>query len=187
MNKLTLAAALLALASIPAAAQTPIAVPRFDSVELRGGGELVIRHGPQQRVTLISGNRALAGFEVERDGKLVIRACRTSCRRQNLRVEVVTPELDAVAINGGGSIRIDGRFPREDSFAVAINGGGTIDARAVPARNVAAAINGGGRIRTAPERSLAASIRGGGAILYTGDPETAVSIRGGGTVTRDRR
>ena len=186
MNKLILAAALLPLGAATAAAQTPISVPRFDSLELRGGGEVVVRHGARQRVTLLSGDRNLAGFDVERDGTLVIRACRTSCRRQNLRVEIVTPELDAVAISGGGSIRGDGRFPAERSFAVAIHGGGTIDARAFPARDVAAALDGGGEIRTAPQRNLAASIRGGGIIRYTGDPETAVSVRGGGTVTRDR-
>lgn len=181
------AAAAAALLAVPTAgAQTPIQVPRFDSVQLRGGGDLVIRHGAQQRVTMLSGDRSLAGFDVERDGTLVIRACRTSCRHQNLRVEIVTPEVDAVAIHGGGTIRAEGAFPTEDNFAVAIAGGGAIDVRAVPARNVAASINGGGRIRTAAASTLAASIRGGGAIYYTGDPAKSVSIDGGGSVERDR-
>ncbi len=186
-NLLPAAAAAAALLAIPASAQAPIQVGgAFDSVELRGGGELVVRHGAQRRVTLLSGDPNLAGFEVDRDGTLVIRACRTSCRDQNLRVEVVTPELEAAAIHGGGAIRVDGRFPAEDHFAAAIHGGGAIDARAVTARNVAAAIHGGGRIRTSAQRSLAAAIQGGGEILYTGDPETTVSIRGGGRVSRDR-
>lgn len=180
------AAAAAALLAVPAPAQTPVRVGGFDSVELRGGGDILIRHGAEHRVTLLRGDPSLASFEVERDGTLVIQPCRTSCRNQNLRVEVVTPEVEAVAINGGGSIRIEGGFPREDSLAVAINGGGTIDARAVRARSVAAAINGGGLIRTSAERSLAASIRGGGAVRYLGDPEKTVSIRGGGTVTPDR-
>jgi hypothetical protein len=187
-TRILAAAALFAgLAAIPGAtAQTPISVGRFDEIELRGGGDVVIRHGSQQRVTMLSGNRELAGFDVERDGRLVIRACRRSCRNQDLRVEIVTPEVEAVAITGGGAIRVEGGFPREDHLAVAVTGGGTIDTRAVAARNVAASITGGGRIRTAAERNLAASITGGGAILYRGDPQKTVAIHGGGSVTPDR-
>lgn len=181
------AAALAAVCAIPSAtAQTPISVGRFDSIELRGGGELVIRHGPRQSVTLLSGDRALAGFDIERGNRLVIRPCRTSCRNQRLRVEIVTPELEAVAVHGGGTIRAEGGFPAEDNVAVAIHGGGTIDTRAVRGRNVAASIVGGGLIRVAAERSLAASIVGGGAVRYVGDPRTTVSINGGGTVNRER-
>ena len=187
MTKAILAAgAALAALALPAAAQTPIRVGAFDSIELRGGGEVTVRHGREHRVTLISGDPALASFEVDRDGDLVIRPCRRSCRNQNLRVEVVTPELDAVAIDGGGVIRTEGGFPARNSVALAVNGGGSLDARSLRAANVAAAINGGGRIRTSPGRSLAAAIRGGGAVLYTGDPRTSVSISGGGTVSRDR-
>ncbi|HEX8193910.1 MAG TPA: DUF2807 domain-containing protein [Allosphingosinicella sp.] len=188
MNKLILAAAALAgIAAVPGAtAQTPISVPRFQGIELRGGGEMIIRHGAQQRVTLLSGDRALAGFDVDRQGTLVVRPCRTSCRNQRLRVEVVTPRLEAVAIRGGGTIRAEGGFPAADDVAVAVHGGGTIDTRAVPRRDVAAAVVGGGLIRVAAQRSLAASITGGGAIRYLGDPQKSVAIHGGGTVTPDR-
>jgi hypothetical protein len=187
MNRKILAVALaLPLAVLPAAAQTPVSVPRFDSIELRGGGDVVVRRGAQQRVTVLRDDARQAAFNVEREGKLVIRACRTSCRRQNLRVEIVTPDLDAVAITGGGSIRGEGSFPSERVFSAAISGGGSIDARAFPATTVSAAIHGGGRIRTAPQRMLSAAIHGGGAITYTGDPRTSVAINGGGAVTRDR-
>jgi hypothetical protein len=193
MNRPFLAAALLAaplvaaVSAIPGAvAQTPIEVGRFDSIELRGGGDLVIRHGARQSVTMLSGDRALAGFDVDRDGTLVIRPCRTSCRDQRLRVEVVTPVLEAVAIRGGGTIRTEGGFPAAANVAVAVHGGGTIDARAVPGRNVAAAIVGGGLIRVAARDNLAATILGGGSVRYLGDPRTTVSVNGGGAVTRDR-
>jgi hypothetical protein len=191
MNKPILAAALAlaaaGAAAIPGAvAQTPISVGRFEGIELRGGGEIVIRHGAQQRVTMLSGDRALASFEVDRQNRLVIRPCRTSCRNQRLRVEIVTPRLEAVAIHGGGSIRAEGGFPAEDDVAVAIHGGGTIDTRAVRGRSVAAAIVGGGLIRVAARDNLAASIHGGGAIRYVGNPQRTVSIHGGGAVTADR-
>lgn len=187
MNKTILSLALaFPLAILPAAAQTPVSVPRFDSIELRGGGEVILRHGPQQRVTVLRDDARLAAFNVERGGKLVIRACRTSCRQQHLRVEIVTPQLDGVAITGGGSIGAANRFPLVGNFAAAIHGGGTIDARGIPASNVAAAIHGGGRIRTAPQRHLTAAIHGGGAITYTGNPHKIVGVHGGGTVTGER-
>lgn len=185
MKKLILAAILPLAAVSGAAAQTPIAVAAFDEIELRGGGDVLIRHGARQRVTLLEGDRNQASFDVERDGKLVIRPCRTSCRNQRLRVEIVTPNLEAVAIRGGGSIRAEGGFPSEEAVAVAITGGGTIDTRAVPARDVAAAIVGGGLIRVAAQNNLAATILGGGAVRYTGNPRTTVSVNGGGAVTRE--
>lgn len=186
MNRIFLAATAAAALAVPASAQTPIRVGAFDSIELRGGGEVTVRYGREHRVTLVSGDPNLASIEVDRDRDLVIRPCRTSCRNQRLKVEVVTPELNAVAIHGGGIIRTEGAFPARGSLALAVNGGGSLDARALRADAVATAINGGGRIRTSPARTLAAAIRGGGAVHYTGDPRTTVSINGGGTVSRDR-
>ena len=186
MSRIFLATAAVIALAAPAAAQTPVRVGAFDSIELRGGGEVIVRFGREQRVTLVAGDPNLASIEVDRDRDLVIRPCRSSCRNQRLRVEVVTPQLNAVAIHGGGQIRTEGAFPARGSLALAVNGGGTLDARSLRADAVAAAINGGGRIRTSPARTLAAAIRGGGAVLYTGDPRTTVSIDGGGTVSRDR-
>jgi hypothetical protein len=181
-----LACLAVAAAAVPAAAQTPVRVGAFDSIELRGGGEVIVRYGREQRVTILSGDPNLASIAVDDEADLVIRPCRKSCRNQHLRVEVVTDELEAVAISGGGIVRTEGAFPSRHTVALAVNGGGTLDARSLRADTVAAAINGGGRIRTSPARTLAASVRGGGAVTYTGDPRTTVSINGGGTVTRDR-
>ncbi|HEX8366093.1 MAG TPA: DUF2807 domain-containing protein [Allosphingosinicella sp.] len=181
-----LAAAAAAVLAFPAVAETPIRVAAFDSLELRGGGEVVLRHGAEQRVTLISGDPNLASIEVEPDGDLVIRPCRRSCRNQRLVVEVVTPRINAVAITGGGSIRAEGRFPARESVALAVTGGGTLDARALASDTAVTAVTGGGRIRTAPRETLVAAVRGGGTILYSGDPDKTVAINGGGTVTRDR-
>ncbi|HYJ29873.1 MAG TPA: DUF2807 domain-containing protein [Allosphingosinicella sp.] len=186
MTKTFFAAAVLLAASVPASAQTPVRVGAFDSLELRGGGEVIVRFGRVQSVTITGGDPNLASIMVDSEGDLVIRPCRTSCRNQRLRVEVVTPRLDAIAIDGGGQVRTEAGFAPRGTVALAINGGGSLDARTMPADTVAAAITGGGRIRTAPVRTLAAAVHGGGAITYTGNPRTTVSINGGGTVTRDR-
>ena len=91
MNKVHFALGLL-LAAAPAAAQGPVTVPRFDSVELQGGGQVVLRHGPTQRVTIVRGNVEMTRFSVER-GRLEILACVRSCRNYDLQVEIVTPDI----------------------------------------------------------------------------------------------
>jgi hypothetical protein len=176
--------ALLALTlAAPAAAQTPVNVGKFDALSLVGGGTVTVRHGPTHRVTLVRGDLGTSSVEVKKGGSLEIRACRRSCRDYRLEVEVVTPDLDAVAITGGGSIRFTG-FPAQRSLAASVSGGGSLDTRGMAADSVAAAIKGGGTITAAPRRSLAASINGGGTVRYTGQPTRSVSINGGGSVLR---
>jgi len=181
------AAAAASFAAAPALAQEEVRVPAFRQVELVGGGQVTLRHGPRQSVRLLRGSQQVSAFEVDRDGRLRIRACRTSCRNYDLRVEIVTPRIDALAIRGGGSIDAQGSFPGQGSLAAAVTGGGDIDARGLEARDVAAAVTGGGVIRTDPGRTLAASVSGGGSIRYWGNPAVTQSVRGGGSVERAGR
>lgn len=181
--RMTMIAALAAsLAAMPVPAQTPVAVPAFDSIELRGGGEVTVRHGTVQRVTFLRGNADTTKFSVDAQGQLRIDACRRSCRGYRLELEIVTPELEGAAISGGGVITGEGDFPDRGMLALAVSGGGAIDLTAIEAGDVAAAVRGGGAIRTHARDSLTASISGGGAIAYRGDPRVTSSIEGGGAV-----
>jgi hypothetical protein len=199
MRQAVLIALLAFTASSPAAASEVVPLPRFKALELRGGGEIVLRHGPVQRVTIIEGDSNISRLEVpgpsqERIGRdvyrnsgesLVIRACRERCpRNYRLRVEIVSPEVAAIAISGGGSIRTEGAFPHTDAVALAVSGGGMIDGRALRADAVGASVNGGGLISTHPRESLGASVQGGGTIRYWGSPSVGQNVRGGGEVVR---
>ena len=176
-------APILALAALaaPAAAQTPVDVPRFDGVSVEGGGDVVVRHGAAQRVSFTATRPELVEIKVER-GKLLIRPCRRSCRDQKLTVEVVTPSLGAASIHGGGDLRIERGFPRRDELALSVHGGGRLDAGNAGAEEVAAAVHGGGHIETGAPRSLAANIHGGGVIRTAAPRSLTVAIHGGGTV-----
>lgn len=186
-----IAFAALAAAGAAPAAET-VALPRFNSIELKGGGTVVVRQGAVQRVTLVEGDKGQTSLKVEPQGRrgadrLVIQACRSRCPQDyRLRIEIVMPEVAAVAVNGGGRIDVAPGFPSRRHVAAAVNGGGEIDLRALPARDVAASVNGGGALRVTATNSLAASVNGGGAIVYWGDPQVASSIRGGGAVTKGR-
>jgi hypothetical protein len=195
----SIALLLLGLAG-PAASQTVVPVAKFEGIELRGGGRVILRHGPVQRVTITRGSREFSSFELGRretraDGRvvidnresLVIRACNRRCPdNYRLEVEIVTPVAIALSVSGGGEILTGGSHPRQDNIAVAVNGGGSIDARALPANNVAASVSGGGNLLVRAESALAASINGGGTIRYWGNPAVSRWVRGGGSVLQAR-
>ena len=181
-NLRTATAFAMLLAAAPAAAQIPVSVPPFHSIELQGGGRVIVRHGAEQRVMIVRGDPEMSRFTVDRDGQLEIDACLRSCRRHDLLVEIVTPELDGIAISGGGTIRAEGSFPVRRQLALAVDGGGELDASAIEAGSVAAVVDGGGLILTHARGSLTAAIGGGGAIRYRGDPSVTAAIDGGGTV-----
>ena len=179
-NMVWLAAAVAALAPAPAT----VAVPRFDAVALQGGGTVLVRPGPNQRDTLLRGSSAVSRLEV-RGRSLEVRACARRCPpNYRLDLEIVVPDLQALAIEGGGSIRLAPGFPARDKVAAAVRGGGSIDMVALRARVVSASVQGGGWILVQATDQLAAAVQGGGSISYRGNPRVSSAISGGGSVQR---
>ena len=171
--------------STPVAAAEVVPVPAFRSIELRGGGDVIVRPGPAQRVTITSGSTRFTSMRVNRDGELEIRACNERCPQSyDLNIEIVTPNAPNAAISGGGQIRFAPGFAPAAHLAVAVNGGGQIDARPVQVSNVSAAVNGGGRILTGRSANLSAAVNGGGEVRYAGSPHVSSAVRGGGVVHR---
>lgn len=195
----------LAIASVPAAAAEVVPVPEFRSVELRGGGSVVVRPGPAQRVTIVSGSSRFTRLRVDEDGKLRIDACNARCpRNYDLTIEVMYPTVLPLGVKGGGQIsvergfgpqreialgvggggRIDVRPLTAGKVAAGVSGGGLIDLRSVAADSVAAGVNGGGKVMVGRSNTLAAGVSGGGEIIYAGNPQVTTAINGGGNVRR---
>ena len=65
--------------SASALATELVPVSPFRSVELRGGGNVVVVPGPVQRVTIVDGSSRFTRFRVERDGQLKIDTCNAQC------------------------------------------------------------------------------------------------------------
>lgn len=157
----------------------------FRGVELRGGGHVTLRYGNEQRVNLIKGSTQFTRFRIKDGHTLEIDACNGDCpHHYDLDVEVVTPRIDSVAIEGGGHIVSEAGFQKEDSLGVAIDGGGIIDVRSIPSDRAEAAVNGGGDIRLSASGRLEAAVDGGGDIHYRGNPEVSSAVNGGGTVSK---
>ena len=200
--RMTMVAAALAAgaAAAPASAAETLTLPRFEQIEVVGGGSVTVRHGARQKVTIVRGDNRTSRVEVTArstggrgrssigsNPRLVVEGCRSRCPRgYRLELVVETPDIRALAVKGGGAIRAENGFPRQDQLAISVHGGGQIDTRSVRADSVAASVNGGGLITLAADESLAASVNGGGAIRYWGDPQVATAIKGGGTVSRVR-
>ena len=170
-------------ATAPAIAVEQVPVPAFNSVQLRGGGEVYLRPGPVQRVTILEGSTQFTRFRVRHDGQLQIDVCNARCpHRYRLRIDVQSPRVPDAAVHGGGTIRASIGFAAQRQVSAAVNGGGSIDLRAVDAVDVSAAVNGGGRISVRPRRSLSAAVNGGGEVRYWGNPAVSMAVHGGGIV-----
>jgi hypothetical protein len=182
-----LAAALLPLtlaAAVPAFAVETVPTSAFRSIELRGGGNVLVRPGRPQ-VTILEGSTQFTRFHVDGQQRLVIDACNDRCpRHYDLTIEVRYPTVLPMGVSGGGTISVAGGFGPQNAIAAGVEGGGTIDIRSVGADTIAAGINGGGKVLVGATKSLTASVNGGGDVRYSGNPSVTTAINGGGTVRR---
>ncbi|HEY1632816.1 MAG TPA: DUF2807 domain-containing protein [Rhizomicrobium sp.] len=180
---------LAAVAALPLAAfaQTAVPTPRFDSVELEGGGHVVIKYGAVQKVTLLKGSTEFTKIATEwsQPHELKIEACNEHCpEHYDLEIVIETPGIAAVAIDGGGHIESAGAFPNQRQVTAAVEGGGHIDLRSIDAADATAAVEGGGNIMVRAHANLTAAVNGGGHITYWGDPQVTQAVNGGGEVSR---
>lgn len=170
-------------AAVPAVADEFVPVPQFDAVELRGGGAVSIIPGPAERVTILEGSTRFTHVYVDRQGSLKIDVCNVNCpQHYRLRVQIQSPRVPALAVDGGGAISVAAGFAAEGHLVAAVNGGGTIDTRAVNASEVTAAVNGGGELLVRAASSLTGAVRGGGVVRYWGNPQVTSAIAGGGAI-----
>ena len=175
--------ALALVASVPAVASELVPVPHFDAVELRGGGNVAVVPGRSERVTIVEGSSQFTRIYVDRHGSLKIDVCNNQCpRNYRLRVEIQSPRVPVMAVDGGGAIDVSGGFGPVPALTLAVNGGGRIDTRAVNASDVTAAVNGGGQLFVRARSGLTGAVRGGGVIRYWGDPQVTSVIDGGGSI-----
>jgi hypothetical protein len=169
----------------PARAVENVPLPPFRSIELRGGGDIIVVPGPVQRVTLLQGSSKITRFRMREQGQLQIDVCHGQCpRNYQLQIRIESPHVPDVAIAGGGNIRAARGFAPQSQLSAAIHGGGKIDVRVVEAGNVSAAVHGGGLISVRPRSTLSAAVNGGGSIRYSGNPQVSSAILGGGSVNR---
>jgi len=172
----------LALAA-PAMADEVVPLAHFDSVELRGGGDVTVVPGPAERVTIVEGSSSFTNMHVDRNGSLKIDTCNSNCpNHYRLRIEIQSPRVPVMAVDGGGVINVGAGFGGEHHLTLAVNGGGKIDTRAVNASEVTAAVNGGGELLVRAASTLTGAVSGGGVVRYWGNPAVTSVVDGGGSI-----
>lgn len=175
--------ALALAASAPAIATETIAVAPFKSIELRGGGDILLRRAPVQRVTLLEGSSQYTSVHTSSRGRLRIDACNAQCpHNYRLNILVESPVVPMLGVDGGGKIIVGDGFPAQEQLVSAVNGGGVIDTAAMAVDSATASINGGGEVKVHALRMLTAAVNGGGLVSYWGNPRLTTAIRGGGAV-----
>ncbi|HEY5048554.1 MAG TPA: DUF2807 domain-containing protein [Rhizomicrobium sp.] len=185
--RLLLAAPAAVGAAFAASAATIVPAAPFDSIELEGGGHVTLIRGSVQQVRILKGSTAYTRIHADDSDprKLIIESCNADCPHPyDLDVEIVTPQIRAVAVAGGGAIESSGTFPAQHSIAVAVHGGGRVDVRSIDSADAIASIDGGGTISVKAAEGLTAAINGGGKIRYWGNPHITEAVNGGGSVSR---
>ena len=178
-------------------------VGEFHQVELRGAGDLTVAVGPATSLTITADPELLRNLKTEvRDGRLIIDHERgwSWFRSSTLKIELSTPMLDALAINGAGDTAITG--VKGEQLALEVNGAGdltasgetgTLDAHIkgagdmdllqLAARDARVSINGAGDLRVRARGALEATINGAGSISYAGSPQQVkTKINGAGSI-----
>ena len=175
----------------------------FNSVELAGSNNVVIRVGAKQSIVVKADANLLDRVTTEvQSGKLVIGNTPGSFTTKSpMGVEVNVPTLDALTLAGSGNIVVNGieteslkvTLPGSGTLTgsgtttqldVTVSGSGTVQFTRLVANDVRAVVSGSGSIFITAARSLDASISGAGAILYGGNPQDVTkSVSGTGAIT----
>lgn len=157
-----------------------IEVERLDGIALSGGGEVTVRYGESASIRIIEGAESLK--LTFRNSSVKIECVWRCPRNSRRRLEVTMPEVEDIAVTGGGTMTIEEGFPEQRELNAAVTGGGTLKAYALSAREVNAAVTGGGTVEVSTDGELNAAVTGGGTVRYDGDPSINATTMGGGSI-----
>jgi hypothetical protein len=178
-------------------------VAAFDSVELAGGNNVVIRVGEKQSVVVKADDNLLNRVTTHvKSGALVIGNTPGSLAAKSpMSVEVNVPSLNALALTGSGNILVSGIKTERltvtlsgsgnllgsgtaTSLDITVSGYGNARFTQLVANNVHAVISGSGAIFVTATKNLDASVPGSGTIIYAGNPQDVTkSVTGSGAIT----
>jgi hypothetical protein len=179
-------------------------VAEFTRVELESWAEVRITIAPERAVKVTADDNLIDAVRTRvENGRLVIDHKPGSYNhRVKVVVEVATPVLHAVELEGSGDMIVRGLDAANfeatlagsgsitasgkcDSLKAVVAGSGDIRMFEVVARNAAASIAGSGKAQVHAHDRLSAEISGSGDIRYRGKPSVVSTISGSGTIKRD--
>lgn len=177
-------------------------VPAFDSVDLAGSNNVVIRVGEEQSVQVYGDDNLIDRVTTDVDAATLVIGNTPGgySTSSPMRVEVSVPSLSELTLSGSGMVMVsgvDGRrltvtlsgsgviraSGRTEELDVTVSGSGQAELGGVEARAVQAVVTGSGEIVVTATASLDASVPGSGSILYSGSPsDVTKSVTGSGQI-----
>lgn len=150
---------------------TDMNFPIFTGITVKSGTNVVLHHGPQQRVTIVKGNAAKANLRMS-GSTLVISPCKGWCfQPETLQVEIVSPRIDDIRAYSGSDFKAVGTFPRQPALHIEAQSGSDIDSRAIPAEAINATVHSGADAYVNALDTLNAAVQSGGDLTYIGAPK----------------
>jgi hypothetical protein len=204
---LALTASLAGCKAVPPSFKgTPVTEDRtvtaFDSIELRGVGDITVVAGEELSLSVRADKSAIAGVRTSVEGTTLV--INEDNKANNGRVEIVVhvPTLSSVEVLGAGNITVTGLDVERFAIAVAgagdatvsgrattvvavLTGAGSIDASALEGTDVTARLAGVGSLSLAASGTLDAELGGVGDITYTGNPVVTSKVSGVGKISHD--
>ncbi|MFP4373224.1 MAG: GIN domain-containing protein [Spirochaetaceae bacterium] len=135
----------------------------FSAIDVRGGWQIAITEGDSYSVTVSADEALMERIIVERDGD-ALRVDADRWRWSNegrLRLEVTTPRLSRIDVDGGADVRLSGL--RADSLRIGIDGAGNITGTDSRIERLAVEVDGAANVDFVESSVVHADIRMSGA------------------------
>lgn len=177
----------------------------FDSVELHGSTNVVVRRGSQRTLTIEGGRHRVDDLITRVQGRTLVVERRNSSGTielggDDVTVTVWTPKLDAAQLDGSGDLslsRLDGgslrlltngsgdvhASGRLDRVQADVDGSGDLGLGEVIAQSAVISLSGSGDADVHAVQSLDATVHGSGDVRYTGHPQLTREVSGSGSVS----
>jgi hypothetical protein len=181
-------------------------VDNFDSIEMRGAAEVLIKVGPAASLNLDADERTMKYVETHVKGdKLYIDVSKKHSwfsDQSRLKITVTLPMLKLLESDGAGDIEITGLNGGDqemelsgfhnvkaeghlDKLKLTVSGAGNVNYKKVIVADARVTINGGGNVELHTTDSLRAEVNGFGAVTYSGNPSKVESqLHGLGSIGR---
>lgn len=177
-------------------------VAPFTELSVRGAVQAQVRIGQPQSVSLIGDDNVIRVIKTEvRDGRLTVQPEKSYNSNVPLRLEIVVPDLDWVAVSGASTVTVSGVDVEEMTLRVSgastvqVSGSaGEVDAEAsgasrirlqdLSAREAEVDATGASTIEVTVSERLTGSASGASTVTYAGNPDVRVSTSGGSNVRR---
>lgn len=174
----------------------------FSKIRLEGGYVALVEVSDKSNLQITADDNLLPIIETIVEGDtLVVRSSQSMSTKTQVRLNIATPSLSRLQIDGSGDVTIDkvavpsltvsingsGKVVASGSaekVTIAIAGAGSVDTLKVAANEVDVNISGSGKVRVDAARTLDASISGSGDIRFTGDPKITQKVDGSGTILK---